>query len=87
MAWGLSLADLREIANNSIRHSSVSEPTKTLGYAKFQRQWDEFINQTYAQICNENKINQMGAFQVNITNLHPSYGPNEFRNRLLFLYD
>ena len=79
MSWGLSLHDLREIANNSIRHSSVPDQFKSIGYAKFKTLWDTFINQTYAQICDENRSK---TIQVNITNIHPSYGPNDFKNRV-----
>jgi len=51
MSWGLSLFDLKEIANNSIRYSSISDSMKSVGFNKFEREWNLFINETYENIC------------------------------------
>ena len=75
MSWGLSLYDLREIANNSIRYSSMSETIKATGFSKFQNNWSSFINTMYAQICSNASMNP--SLTLNMTGVYPSYGPND----------
>ena len=73
MAWGLTLNDLREIANNSIRYSSISDSGKMVGFKKFQDNWSSFIDKMYADVCSN--INTL--LEINVTNVYPSYGPND----------
>jgi len=73
MAWGLTLYDLREIANNSIRYSSISDSGKVIGLKKFQDNWSSFIDKTYGQICS----NVNTSLKVETTSVYPSYGPND----------
>jgi hypothetical protein len=73
MAWGLTLYDLREIANNSIRYSSISDSGKVIGFKKFQDNWSSFIDKMYAQICS----NVNTSLEISTTNVYPSYGPND----------
>ncbi len=73
--FGLSLYDLREIANNSIRYSSTTEAVKLIGYKKFSLQWSKFIDLFYGQLCSnltEKSINNSN-FSFNL--MGPSYGP------------
>ena len=51
MGWGLSLADLKEIANNSLIYSVIPEEKKALGYAKFRTEWDFFIDLMFKRAC------------------------------------
>ena len=76
MSWGINLYDLREIANNSIKYSSITEATRQEGFAKFTAQWSKFVDHMYGHICN-NAIISSNQNQINITNFFPSYGPND----------
>ena len=83
MAWGLSLYDIREIANNSIRYSAIPDLVRSVGFAKFKTQWDTFIASTYSDICK----NSYDPNKINITNIYPSYGPNDYASKFtLFGY-
>lgn len=76
MAWGLDLYDLKVIANNSIKYSMIPDDIKLLGFEKFENLWNNFINETYQSILlNKTKSNDMKA--VNVSDLLPSYGPND----------
>ena len=72
MSWGLNLYDLREIANNSIKYSSIMDSAKLNGYEKFSFQWNKFIDYFYANIC----INTTQSI-VNANSVYPSYGPHD----------
>lgn len=72
MAWGLDLADLKQLAWNSIKHSSIPEARRTTGFQKWQKQWDEFINATFSLACRQSFP---GTVQVNVSDILPSYGP------------
>jgi hypothetical protein len=72
MSWGLNLYDFREIANNSIRYSSLDYTDKLNGYTKFNALWFEFIDSTYDQICSKSPRSD-----INVTNVYPNYGPND----------
>ena len=80
MAWGLTLYDLREIANNSIRYSSLPDRTRTIGFAEFKRQWDTFIENTHKEICGKSLYDY--GFRVKTTNIYPGYGPNLYPSKL-----
>jgi len=43
MAWGLDLADLKQLAMNSLRYSSLSDDEKTMAIATWTVRWNEFI--------------------------------------------
>ncbi len=53
MAWGLNLADLKEIANNSIIYSTIPDQVKSIGFAKFNNEWNSYIDEMYSQACNK----------------------------------
>lgn len=72
MSWGLSLYDFREIANNSIRYSTLSDSAKLVGFSKFNALYSDFINKTFSQVCS----NQYQS-KINVTNVYPNYGPND----------
>lgn len=72
MSWGLNLYDFREIANNSIRYSSLNTADKINGYNKFDALWFQFINSTYDNICLNSSIFQN---DISVTNVYPYYGP------------
>ena len=74
MAWGLSLVDLREIANNSIRYSSMLDSNKLVGYTKFGAQWDAFVSTSYASMCASLVVN---TSVISFTRVYPSYGPSD----------
>ena len=74
MSWGLNLFDLREIANNSIKFSSITEEVRQEGFAKFSKQWLKFINFSFSSICDNVTVDHS---LINITNFFPSYGPND----------
>jgi adenosine deaminase CECR1 len=64
MSWGLSLFDLREIANNSIRYSSISDSMKSIGFNKFERAWNLFIDETYENICGTHIYNDYSKISL-----------------------
>jgi adenosine deaminase len=70
MAFGFDLADLKKIANNSIKYSSISEQTKSIGYLKFENEWNFFILNAYKKAC-ENKFNMKRTI---ILDYLPNYG-------------
>ena len=72
MSWGLNLYDFREIANNSIRYSSLNYAEKLNGYNKFNSLWFQFVNTTYDRICLNSTLFQS---KINVTNVYPHYGP------------
>ena len=74
MGWGLGLYDLREIANNSIRYSSVPKKLKFNGYNKFQEKWNFFIEETYYKMCNSANFD---LTKINMERVFPSYGPDD----------
>lgn len=51
MAWGLTLADLKEIANNSITYSTIPDEKKLVGYQKFAMEWGQYIDWMYVRAC------------------------------------
>jgi hypothetical protein len=74
MSWGLSLYDLREIANNSIKYSSIGDSVKLIGYEKFSRLWKRQIDYFYNQICQnftEKYTNMTNKYSL----IGQSYGP------------
>ena len=79
MAWGLSVYDLREIANNSIRYSSVPESVKLTGFTKFSAAWGKFVNTYYDKICSSPLAN---SNLIRVTSVYPSYGPNDVSKRI-----
>jgi len=73
MSWGLNLADLKQIARNSVKFSSSPNKVKQEGMVKFQKAWDKYIDETYTKICRKGF-----ASQVNVSNILPAYGPANF---------
>ncbi|CAF1018353.1 unnamed protein product, partial [Brachionus calyciflorus] len=71
MAWGLDLYDLKIIASNSIRYSLITNESKMIGFEKFNKLWDNFIDITYENVC----LTKNNSIPVNVSNLLPSYGP------------
>ncbi|KAK3606695.1 hypothetical protein CHS0354_004672 [Potamilus streckersoni] len=51
MAWGLNLADLRQLANNSLQYSAMSAEEKSNAYAKWINAWNKFIQETKKEAC------------------------------------
>ena len=72
MGWGLSLYDLREIANNSMRFSSISDNLKSDGLLKFENEWNSFINSLHMNICSNLTIN---LDRIIMKKMYPPYGP------------
>lgn len=70
MAWGLNLADLKEIAMNSITYSTIPEDLKKIGYVKFKKQWDEFIDFMYVRTCSQKN----DLSEINFNDMQPSFG-------------
>lgn len=71
MAWGLNLADMKQIALNSITYSTLPDDMIQLGYTKFNKKWDEFISNTYEKnVCGEQRVTKF-----NTTDILPSYAP------------
>ncbi|RMZ94829.1 adenosine deaminase CECR1-like [Brachionus plicatilis] len=74
MAWGLDLYDLKIIANNSIKYSSIPHELKKVGYEKFENQWQKFIDQAYTSVCFKARA-RWYSFNINVSNILPSFGP------------
>ena len=71
MAWGLDLYDLKVIANNSIKYSSIPQEIKQIGYKKFEDQWNKFIDDAFQFVCSKRDKNS----PFNVSNLFPAFGP------------
>ena len=71
MAWGLNLADLKQIAWNSIQYSTLPQTRREIGLIKWKNQWDLFIDATSNLACHLS-VSQM---MINVSNILPSYGP------------
>ncbi|CAF1150116.1 unnamed protein product [Adineta ricciae] len=71
MAWGLSLADLKQFAWNSIEYSSIPERKKRKGFQKWEYQWNRFIDSSYRVACNQ----VFPDIKMNISDMLPAYGP------------
>lgn len=71
MAWGLDLADLKQLAWNSIQYSSLPQTIKQKGFEKWTNEWDKFIDQTHTLACQQNFTNSV----INISHILPTYGP------------
>ncbi|KAK3592683.1 hypothetical protein CHS0354_037820 [Potamilus streckersoni] len=54
MGWGLDLADLRQLANNSLQYSAMSSDEKMNAYAKWDSAWNKFIQETKKEACGLN---------------------------------
>jgi len=75
MSWGLSLFDLREIANNSIRYSSTSDSMKLIGFDKFESEWNFFIDQTHEAICTT--LIENNYSEISLKRVYPFYNLGE----------
>ncbi|CAC5390083.1 CECR1 [Mytilus coruscus] len=53
MSWGLNLADLRHLAFNSLRYSSLSSSEKNVAYQKWKLSYDSFILNTKTIACKQ----------------------------------
>lgn len=53
MSWGLNLADLRHLAFNSLRYSSLSSSEKNVAYKKWTLSYDNFILNTKTVACKQ----------------------------------
>ncbi|CAC5403947.1 CECR1 [Mytilus coruscus] len=53
MSWGLNLADLRHLAFNSLRYSSLSSSEKNVAYQKWKVSYDSFILNTKTIACKQ----------------------------------
>lgn len=52
MAWGLNLADLKQLANNSLAYSAMSKNEKADAFIKWGNAWDIFIRNAKIEACN-----------------------------------
>ncbi len=78
MAWGLNLADLKEIANNSIRYSTIPEEKKPSGYEKFNVEWQNFVDFMYVRACSV----ATNLTNVDLYDLQPNFG--KYKNSFLY---
>ena len=74
MAWGLTLADLKEIANNSITYSTIPHEKRLKGFEKFEREWDQYIDFMYMRACNR----ESDLDQVTFFDMQPNFGKQFF---------
>ena len=70
MAWGLNLADLKEISKNSIVYSTIPEDVKKIGHLKFDKQWNEFIDFMYMRTCSQKN----NLSKIDFNDMQPSFG-------------
>lgn len=73
MSWGLNLADLKQIAMNSVKYSSSPAKIKQEGMVKFQQAWNKYIDETYSKVCRSGFVSTF-----NVSNILPAYGPTNF---------
>jgi hypothetical protein len=77
MAWGLDLYDLKLLANNSIKYSLAGEDVRHVGFIKFTRAWNAFIDSVHSSVCNDYTTRTITISQLNVTDMMPAYGPND----------
>lgn len=51
MAWGLNLADMKQLANNSLAYSAMSKSEKVDAFLKWGNAWDIFIRNMKMEAC------------------------------------
>ena len=51
MAWGLSLYDMKQMANNSLTYTALTDTEKRNALASWTTEWNHFINQFFLIIC------------------------------------
>lgn len=73
MAWGLNLADLKQLAWNSIEFSSISQWRKIQGLEKWKIQWNGFIEYSYRLACQQRFSIEM----IYVSDRLPAYGPGD----------
>ncbi|KAK3086871.1 hypothetical protein FSP39_024690 [Pinctada imbricata] len=56
MGWGINLADLRQLANNSLAFSSLDDTKKRLALTKWKILWQEYIRDMKSEACAMNVI-------------------------------
>ena len=69
LAWDLNLYDLKQIALNSIKYSSLSNSEKPNAFLKWNKEWEKFIESYYNLVCHETRNNSI----VEITDILPTY--------------
>ena len=63
MAWGLDLIDLRNLALDSLRHSSMTtEESDAAIEEKWRPQWNAFISDVYGEACNSTALTSTPFF-------------------------
>jgi hypothetical protein len=70
LAWNLNIYDLKKLAVNSIKYSSLSITEKQNALFKWNKAWDEFVLSTYGNVCEEKIISNES---VEITDILPTY--------------
>ncbi|KAK3592689.1 hypothetical protein CHS0354_037825 [Potamilus streckersoni] len=51
MGWGFDLADLRQLANNSLQYSAMSSSEKINAFEKWIKAWNKFIQEMKTEAC------------------------------------
>ena len=51
MGWGLDLADMRQLANNSLTYSSLDDAGKAIALQKWSTSWRRYITQMKNEAC------------------------------------
>jgi adenosine deaminase CECR1 len=76
MGWGLDLYDLKVIANNSLKHSLVSEETRqAVGFPKFEAAWTYFINTMYESVCELHNLVTNDPKRIRVRSVLPLLAP------------
>ncbi|KAK3577097.1 hypothetical protein CHS0354_037127 [Potamilus streckersoni] len=70
MGWGLDLADLRQLANNSLQYSAMSSSEKINAFGKWIKAWNKFIQETKKEACDSD----FTSVQPFISSIFPKEG-------------
>ena len=73
LAWHLNLIDLRNLAINSIKYSSLSIEEKYNAFMKWKNEWEKFIFSTYDLVCEKHQVDFYETESIEIKNILPSY--------------
>ena len=72
MAWGLDLADLKQLALLSLKHSSMSEEERHEAIqTKWKPSWEQYIHELYQEACS---LNLSGMAQPLFSRILPREG-------------
>ena len=75
MAWGVGLADIKQLAYQSLYHSSMDGDEKEAAIGRWRRAWDKYISNMVTTICGQENHGSFYGALPNIYSIHPDNIP------------